>query len=160
MLAQLFVQVLETFIIIAALVVINLAARFIVQRRLMGLEGHEYLVRFIWLIVAIAGIAYLAVIWEIISLILGTVATIGALAIIIGIALMPWLSDLIVGVTLYLNPLIRVGSEIEIGGMRGRISRMNLTTTQITANEALIIIPNRKFREELVMIFSTKEIPE
>lgn len=160
MLAQLFVQVLETFIIIAALVVINLAARFIVQRRLMGLEGHEYLVRFIWLIVAIAGIAYLSVIWEIISLILGTVATIGALAIIIGIALMPWLSDLIVGVTLYLNPLIRVGSEIEIGGMRGRISRMNLTTTQITANEALIIIPNRKFREELVMIFSTKEIPE
>ncbi len=158
--AQLFVQVLETFIIIAALVVINLAARFIVQRRLMGLEGHEYLVRFIWLIVAIAGIAYLSVIWEIISLILGTVATIGALAIIIGIALMPWLSDLIVGVTLYLNPLIRVGSEIEIGGMRGRISRMNLTTTQITANEALIIIPNRKFREELVMIFSTKEIPE
>ncbi len=160
MLAQLFVQVLETFIIIAALVVINLAARFIVQRRLMGLEGHEYLVRFIWLIVAIAGIAYLSVIWEIISLILGTVATIGALAIIIGIALMPWLSDLIVGITLYLNPLIRVGSEIEIGGMRGRISRMNLTTTQITANEALIIIPNRKFREELVMIFSTKEIPE
>jgi len=160
LLAQLFVQVLETFIIIAALVVINLAARFIVQRRLMGLEGHEYLVRFIWLIVAIAGIAYLSVIWEIISLILGTVATIGALAIIIGIALMPWLSDLIVGVTLYLNPLIRVGSEIEIGGMRGRISRMNLTTTQITANEALIIIPNRKFREELVMIFSTKEIPE
>ncbi len=158
--AQLFVQVLETFIIIAALVVINLAARFIVQRRLMGLEGHEYLVRFIWLIVAIAGIAYLSVIWEIISLILGTVATIGALAIIIGIALMPWLSDLIVGITLYLNPLIRVGSEIEIGGMRGRISRMNLTTTQITANEALIIIPNRKFREELVMIFSTKEIPE
>ncbi|MEE8186070.1 MAG: mechanosensitive ion channel domain-containing protein [Nitrososphaerales archaeon] len=157
---QLLVQVLETFIIIAALVAINLAARFIVQRKLMGLEGHEYLVRFIWLIVAIAGIAYLSVIWEIISLILGTVATIGALAIIIGIALMPWLSDIIVGVTLYINPLIRVGSEIEIGGMRGRISRMNLTTTQITANEALIIIPNRKFREELVMIISTKEISD
>jgi len=159
-LAQLLVQVLETFIIIAALVAINLAARFIVQRKLMGLEGHEYLVRFIWLIVAIAGIAYLSVIWEIISLILGTVATIGALAIIIGIAVMPWLSDIIVGVTLYINPLIRVGSEIEIGGMRGRISRMNLTTTQITANEALIIIPNRKFREELVMIISTKEISD
>jgi small-conductance mechanosensitive channel len=159
-LAQLLIQVLETFIIIAALVAINLAARFIVQRKLMGLEGHEYLVRFIWLIVAIAGIAYLSVIWEIISLILGTVATIGALAIIIGIAVMPWLSDIIVGVTLYINPLIRVGSEIEIGGMRGRISRMNLTTTQITANEALIIIPNRKFREELVMIFSTKEISD
>ncbi|MCZ6648374.1 MAG: mechanosensitive ion channel [Thaumarchaeota archaeon] len=158
--AQLLVQVLETFIIIAALVAINLAARFIVQRKLMGLEGHEYLVRFIWLIVAIAGIAYLSVIWEIISLILGTVATIGALAIIIGIAVMPWLSDIIVGVTLYINPLIRVGSEIEIGGMRGRISRMNLTTTQITANEALIIIPNRKFREELVMIISTKEISD
>jgi len=159
-LAQLLIQVLETFIIIAALVAINLAARFIVQRKLMGLEGHEYLVRFIWLIVAIAGIAYLSVIWEIISLILGTVATIGALAIIIGIAVMPWLSDIIVGVTLYINPLIRVGSEIEIGGMRGRISRMNLTTTQITANEALIIIPNRKFREELVMIISTKEISD
>ncbi|MEE9283319.1 MAG: mechanosensitive ion channel domain-containing protein [Nitrososphaerales archaeon] len=158
--AQLLIQVLETFIIIAALVAINLAARFIVQRKLMGLEGHEYLVRFIWLIVAIAGIAYLSVIWEIISLILGTVATIGALAIIIGIAVMPWLSDIIVGVTLYINPLIRVGSEIEIGGMRGRISRMNLTTTQITANEALIIIPNRKFREELVMIISTKEISD
>ena len=126
----------------------------------MGLEGHESLVRFIWLIVAIAGIAYLSVIWEIISLILGTVATIGALAIIIGIAVMPWLSDIIVGVTLYINPLIRVGSEIEIGGMRGRISRMNLTTTQITANEALIIIPNRKFREELVMIISTNEISD
>lgn len=158
--AQLLVQVLETFIIIAALVAINLAARFIVQRRLIGLEGHEYLVRFIWLIVAIAGVAYLSVIWGIISLILGTVATIGALAIIIGIALMPWLSDLIVGVTLYINPLIRVGSEIEIGGMRGRISRMNLTTTQITGNEALIIIPNRKFREELVMIISTKAISD
>ena len=112
------------------------------------------------MIVAIAGIAYLAVIWEIIPLILGTVATIGALAIIIGIALMPWLSDLIVGVSLYINPLIRVGSEIEIGGMRGRILRMNLTTTIITGNEALIIVPNRKFREELVMLISTKEISQ
>lgn len=148
----------QTVIIVLVMITANLLIRFFVKRRLVGLEGHEYFVRLIWLIVAISGAAYLAVVWGLVSLVVGTITTLGALAVLIGLALIPWLSDLVVGLSLYVNPMIRVGAEVEIGGVRGRIIRISLTTTQISGNEFLVIVPNRKFRDEIVKIISLKQI--
>ena len=148
----------QTVIIVLAMIAANLLARIIVRRRLIGLEGHESFVRLIWLIVAISGAAYLAVVWGLVSLLVGTITTLGALSVLIGLALIPWLSDLVVGLSLYVNPLIRVGAEVEIAGVRGRIIRISLTTTQISGNEFLIIVPNRKFRDEIVKIISSKQL--
>ena len=146
----------QTVIIVLAMIAANLLIRIFVRRRLIGLEGHESFVRFIWLIVAISGVAYLASVWGLVSLVVGTITTLGALSVLIGLALIPWLSDLVVGLSLYVNPLIRVGAEVEIAGVRGRIIRISLTTTQISGNEVLIIVPNRKFRDEIVKIISSR----
>jgi small-conductance mechanosensitive channel len=148
----------QTVIIVLGMITANLLVRIFVKRRLIGLEGHEHFVRLIWLIVAISGAAYLAVVWGLVSLVVGTITTLGALAVLIGLALVPWLSDLVVGLSLYINPMIRVGAEIEIGEVRGRIIRISLTTTQISGNEFLVIVPNRKFRDEIVKIISLKKM--
>lgn len=148
----------QTAIIVLAMVTANLIVRIFIRRHLMGLEGYEHFVRLIWLIVAITGVAYLAVVWGLVSIVVGTITTLGAFAVLIGLALVPWLSDLVVGLSLYINPLIRAGAEIEIAGMKGRIIRISLTTTQISSDEALIIVPNRKFRDEIIKIISSKQL--
>lgn len=67
-----------------------------------------------------------------------------------------WISNLFAGISLIGDKLINIGSEVEVGGKKGKIVEMTLTATKVrTADGHLMIVPNKKFREEIVIIKQT-----
>jgi small-conductance mechanosensitive channel len=78
------------------------------------------------------------------------------MGLVLGLGLVPWLSDVYSGLAMMLNPHIKIGTEVEVAGKRGRIILITLTTTRIAGDDCIIIVPNRKFRDEVVVIYGTK----
>lgn len=67
-----------------------------------------------------------------------------------------WVSNLFAGISLIGDKLINIGSELEVGGKKGEIMEMSLTVTKVrTSDGHLMIVPNKKFREEIVVIKQT-----
>ena len=96
-----------------------------------------------------AGLIYLAAIFAIIAYVFdlpiqGLLATSGAAAIILGLALQSTLSDVFSGIVLSLSRPYRPGDWISIeGGTDGRVMEMNWRATHVlTARRDLAIIPN------------------
>jgi small-conductance mechanosensitive channel len=145
-------RLLDTAVALAIFGVAFLAIRFALKRR-FGLQHKKIL----YFILALAGFtlgAYLAVVWRVFELLVGALAAAGVLGVIIGFSLVPWISDIFAGVSLLLDPTLKIGSEVEIGGKKGRIIDIQLTRTKISGDECLIIVPNRKFRDEVVVVYS------
>jgi small-conductance mechanosensitive channel len=97
----------------------------------------------------LAGLIYLAAFFAIISYVFnlpieGLLATSGAIAIIVGLALQSTLSDVFSGVVLNFSRPYRPGDWISIdGGTEGRVIEMNWRATHVlTAKRDLAIIPN------------------
>lgn len=130
-----------------------------VRRKLAGLPERGNLLYLVLTIISLAAAIYLAVTWGLFEVLIGVAAAAGAITLIVGLALLPWINDAFAGVALILDPLIKVGAEVELEGKRGRIVEIRLTKTRIAGDECLLIVPNRKFRDELVIIYSTKPQP-
>jgi len=97
----------------------------------------------------LAGLIYLAAFFAIISYVFnlpieGLLATSGAIAIIVGLALQSTLSDVFSGVVLNFSRPYRPGDWISIdGGTEGRVIEMNWRATHVlTAKRDLAIVPN------------------
>ncbi len=97
----------------------------------------------------LAGLIYLAAVFAIIAYVFdlpirGLLATSGAIAIILGLALQSTLSDVFSGVVLNFSRPYRPGDWISIdGGTDGRVIEMNWRATHIlTAKRDLAIVPN------------------
>ena len=148
--------------ILAAIVLVSSVGvtRFLLKKRLKGLEGHERIIHLFTSIIILAVAIYLFIIWGVFSLLIGSVTAAGSIALIVGFSLVPWIADAFVGLSLYLDPYIKVGVEIEIDGKVGRIIEMNLTRTKISGNECLYIVPNRQFREKIITIRSALPVAQ
>lgn len=97
----------------------------------------------------LAGLIYLAAFFAIISYVFnlpieGLLATSGAIAIIVGLALQSTLSDVFSGIVLNFSRPYRPGDWISIdGGTEGRVIEMNWRATHVlTAKRDLAIVPN------------------
>jgi small-conductance mechanosensitive channel len=97
----------------------------------------------------LAGLVYLVAVFAIISYVFdlpvrGLLATSGAIAIILGLALQSTLSDVFSGIVLNFSSSYRPGDWISIDGTtEGRVIEMNWRATQLlTANRDLAIVPN------------------
>jgi CRP-like cAMP-binding protein len=97
----------------------------------------------------LAGVIYLAAFFAIISYVFdlpieGLLATSGAIAIIVGLALQSTLSDVFSGLVLNFSRPFRPGDWISIdGGAEGRVIEMNWRATHVlTARRDLAIVPN------------------
>jgi small-conductance mechanosensitive channel len=97
----------------------------------------------------LAGLIYVAAFFAIISYVFnlpiaGLLATSGAIAIIVGLALQSTLSDVFSGVVLNFSRPYRPGDWISIdGGTEGRVIEMNWRATHVlTAKRDLAIVPN------------------
>ena len=97
----------------------------------------------------LAGLIYLGALFAIISYVFdlpikGLLATSGAIAIILGLALQSTLSDVFSGVVLNFSRSYRPGDWISIDGdTAGRVIEMNWRATHVlTANRDLAIVPN------------------
>ncbi len=111
---------------------------------------------FITSLIMITALAIAAYRYGLVDILVGSLTAIGAMGLILGLGIVPWLSDIYSGLALMLNPHIKIGTEVEVAGKRGRIVLITLTTTRIAGDDCIIIVPNRKFRDEVVVIYGTK----
>ena len=110
----------------------------------------------------LAGVIYLAAVFAIIAYVLdlpiqGLLATSGAIAIILGLALQSTLSDVFSGIVLNFSRPYRPGDWISIdGGTDGRVIEMNWRATHVlTARRDLAIVPNSTITKSKIVNVSS-----
>jgi small-conductance mechanosensitive channel len=143
---------LAAVILAAVLTVLRLLFRRI-ERHYRDAVKLYYFVTSLIVIIALSVAAYR---YGLVDVLVGSLTAIGAMGLVLGLGLVPWVSDVYSGLGLMLNPHIKIGTEVEIAGKKGRIVLITLTTTRIAGDDCIIIVPNRKFRDEIVVIYGTK----
>lgn len=84
------------------------------------------------------------------------VAAIGVAGVGIGFALQGVLSNVIAGLTIIFTKPFRVGEYIELVGVQGQVSTIELfSTTLIHSDQSRVVIPNRKIVGEILHNFGT-----
>jgi small conductance mechanosensitive channel len=84
------------------------------------------------------------------------VAGIGVAGLGIGIALQGVLSNLVAGLTIILTKPFRVGEHIELLGVHGDVTQIELfSTTLVHPDRSRVVIPNRKIVGEILHNFGT-----
>lgn len=85
------------------------------------------------------------------------ITSIGAVAVVIGIALQNQLKNTVSGISIFLNTQINVGDTIEFDYVKCKITRLHLTKITAVTDEGIrVIIPNHKLSEEMIQIFPKK----
>ncbi|MCP8307370.1 MAG: mechanosensitive ion channel [archaeon] len=145
-------QIIASVVILSSLAILILVIKWVMNKRLRKLAGYQKFFYFLGIMLTLSIVAFLAYIWGVFSIVIGTLTTAGVIGLIIALALLPWLTDAIVGISLYLDRSINIDDEVEIAGKVGRIAEIRLTTTKIVGEGYVLIVPNRKFREEIIKV--------
>ena len=147
-------RIVNTLVVIVVIVAFRLALGGIFKRKLRELAGHTLLANTLTGILIVGLAIYLLYLWGIIQALVEITLTFGVITVVILFTIKDiWVSNLFAGISLIGDKLINIGSEIEIGGKRGKIVEMTLTVTKVRiADNRLMIVPNKKFREEVVVI--------
>lgn len=147
-------DVVSTVAAVAVYAIAVVVSRYILRRRYRE-EANKILYVVFTLLTAVL-LGYIAYLWRLFEFVVGFLATAGALGLLLALSLVPWVSDIFAGISIVLDPRINIGSEVEVDGKRGKVIGITLTRTIISGDECLIIVPNRKFRDSVVVVYSTK----
>lgn len=129
--------------------------RQIINNKLRDLQGSDKLLGMLLLLITLCELVYLGTSFGLFDLALEVITSIGAVAVVFGIALQNQLKNAISGISIFLSPQINVGDLIEFDYVRCKITGLHLTkVTAITDDGTKIIIPNHKLSEEMVQIIS------
>jgi small-conductance mechanosensitive channel len=149
-------SVIEVFLAAVILATVLTALRLLFRRIERHYRDAVKLYYFVTSLIVIIALAVAAYRYGLVDVLVGSLTAIGAMGLVLGLGLVPWVSDVYSGLALMLNPHIKIGTEVEVAGKRGRIILITLTTTRIAGDDCIIIVPNRKFRDEVVVIYGTK----
>jgi small-conductance mechanosensitive channel len=147
-------DVISTVAAVAVYSIAVVVSRYLLRRRYREAATKILYVVFTLLTAILLG--YIAYLWRLFEFVVGFLATAGALGLLLALSLVPWVTDVFAGISIALDPRLNIGSEVEVDGKRGKIIEISLTRTIISGDECLIIVPNRKFRESVVVVYSTK----
>ena len=149
-----FDKIILTMVVILVLIFFRLTLGAILKRKLHELIGHQLLANFITAIFSVVVVIYLLNVWGITQLLVEWLATLGVMAAILILTVKDiWIDNLFAGISLIGDKSIDIGTDVEIDGKRGKIVEMTLILTKVkTAGGDLIMVPNKKFREEMVII--------
>jgi small-conductance mechanosensitive channel len=149
-------SVIEVALAAVILATVLTALRLLFRRIERHYRDAVKLYYFVTSLIVIMALAVAAYRYGLVDVLVGSLTAIGAMGLVLGLGLVPWVSDVYSGLGLMLNPHIKIGTEVEIAGKKGRIVLITLTTTRIAGDDCIIIVPNRKFRDEIVVIYGTK----
>jgi small-conductance mechanosensitive channel len=149
-------SVIEVALAAVILATVLTALRLLFRRIERHYRDAVKLYYFVTSLIVIMALAVAAYRYGLVDVLVGSLTALGAMGLVLGLGLVPWLSDVYSGLALMLNPHIKIGTEVEVAGKRGRIILITLTTTRIAGDDCIIIVPNRKFRDEVVTIYGTK----
>ncbi len=147
-----------TLVVIIAAIVFRALLGGLFKRKLRELIGHQLLANALTGIFVIALIIYLLNVWGIIQALVELLVAFSAIAAVVLFAVKDiWISNLLAGVSLIGDKLVKIGTDVEVDGKRGKIVEMTLTLTKVkTADGHLMIVPNKKFREEVVVVMAKR----
>ena len=143
-----------TLVVLAIILIFRASTSALVRRKFGRLAGYQNLTNLISGIFTISSALYLSFFWDIPSLLMGILAPLGALGVVLLFALKDiWIQNVFAGISLIGDKSINIGTEVEIAGVQGRIAEMTLTVTKVkTKDGRIMIVPNRKFKEDVVTI--------
>jgi len=149
-------QVVETLVasVVFGLVVVFL--RFVLRAKFR--QEHRKVLYVALILVAGVYVGYVGYVWRLFEFVVGVLATAGALGLLFALALVPYVSDVFASISIALDPYINIGAEVEIDGKRGKIIEISLTRTVISGDECLIVVPNKRLRDSVVVVYSTKSV--
>jgi len=147
-------QITITLIVVVAILVFWAALGSLFRRKLKRLVGHQRLSNSLSIIFAVVVLLYLLNVWGIIRAIVELFLAFSTVSAVLLFAVKDvWISNILAGVSLIGDKNIRVGTEVEIEGKRGTVVELSLTITKLrTADGRLIIVPNQKFREAVIVV--------
>jgi len=141
-------------IIVAIILIFRASIGTLVKRKFGRLVGYQNLTNLISGIFTISSVLYILYLWDVPSLLVGILTPLGAFGVVLLFALKDiWISNVFAGISLIGDKSINIGTEVEIAGIRGKITEITLTVTKVkTKDGRLMIVPNRKFKEDVVTI--------
>jgi small-conductance mechanosensitive channel len=84
--------------------------------------------------------------------ILGIVAGLGLTGFALGFALKDSIANLLAGVLILLYRPFEVGDRIDIGGLAGRVTHVDLRYTELDAENERVLVPNSKMLTEPIKV--------
>lgn len=147
-------RITVTLAAIAAILIFRVSLGHLINRKLGGLVGHQNITNLLSSIFTVGLAFYLLSIWGVIPRLMELLAAIGALGAVLLFALKDiWISNIFAGISLIGDKSIDIGTEVQIAGVRGKIVEMTLTVTKVKTDDGrLMMVPNKKFREDVVII--------
>jgi small-conductance mechanosensitive channel len=102
-------------------------------------------------IVTVGVLSALLVIPQVRAVAGGLLASSAMVAIIDGFAAQRTLGNFVAGILIALSQPVRLGDDVEIGGVRGRVEEIGLTYTYIhTEDDVRLVIPNEKLASDTI----------
>jgi len=142
-------------IVITAVVLIIIKAIEVTKFRTLLGSGKATSVIFI--IIAIAEIMYVSATLKILSPAIEVVTSLSAILLFFTFIYLNKLQNAISGMSIALGRRMSVESSIEFDGKRGKIIQIGLTKTVVELEDSrLMLIPNKKFDEEVTLISNSK----
>lgn len=152
--SELFFGIISVVVAIASLVL----TRVIINSKLRDLQGSDKLTGIISVGIVISEVVYLGGFFGLFDFAIEAITSIGAAAVVLGIAFQNQLKNAISGISIFLNPQINVGDILEFAYTRGTIIGIHLTKTEaLTEDGRKMYIPNHQFSEEMVMILPKRQ---
>ena len=147
-------KLLLTLAAVVILAAIRLAVGELIARKLAGLVGYRALAHLCSALVLAGGVLYLLYVWEFFPVLLSVLAALGLIGAVLVFTFKDiWITNAFAGISLIGDRSIDVGVEVEMAGKRGRIEEISLTTTKVRLGDGrLMVVPNKKFREDVVVI--------
>jgi small conductance mechanosensitive channel len=151
-------RIIATIVVILALVIFRLMFGAALKRKLREHPEHHLLANFITGVLSIALVFYLLTVWGVIVALIEWLAAFGVVVVVLLLTMKDvWITNLFAGISLIGDKSIDVGTDVEIQGKRGKIVDMTLILTKVKmADGNLMVVPNKKLREEIVIIRSAK----
>ena len=152
-------KIIITLVVVVAAIIFRLTLGAILKRKLRELPGHQLLANFIAIVLSVVLVFYLFTVWGITQALFEWLAALGTITAVLLITMKDvWITNLFAGISLIGDKSIDIGTDVEIQGKRGKIVEMTLTITKVkTADGNLMIVPNKKFREEIVIVRAGKK---
>ncbi|MGC8816832.1 MAG: mechanosensitive ion channel family protein [Candidatus Hadarchaeum sp.] len=152
-------QILITLVVVAAIIIFWRGVDSLFRRKLRRMVGHQRLSNSLSIIFAVVVLIYLLNVWGVIQAIVELTLTFGTISAVLLWAMKDvWISNIFAGISLIGDRNIRIGTEVEIGGQRGKIVEISLTVTKLRSPDGrLIIVPNQVFRASVVVINTKKK---
>lgn len=119
---------------------------------LKGLKGYGRFLHLITLVIIIGIVAEVGYVWGVFELLVGSITAAGVLGVVFAWGTLPLITDMVSGILIHLDRDVNVGVDVEIDGKRGVIGEISLTRTKILNQEYTMLVPNRRFRESVVII--------